>query len=129
MEQLRLFTAVHQPAVIIITESWCTPNTSDTHLNMDNYKLYRKDRMTSRGGGCLIYVKRIFHSTSITHEALSLITESVWAVLTLQHSKRLLIGCVYRPPGQSKENDDKLSEAFIRISQLPYKYKIIARRF
>ena len=85
--------------------------------------------MTSRGGGCLIYVKHIFHSTSITHEALSLITESVWAVLTIQHCKRLLIGCVYRPPGQSKKNDNKLSEAFIRISQRPYTYKIIAGDF
>ena len=78
--------------------------------------------MTSRGDGCSIYVKHTFHSTSITHEALSLINESVWVISTLQH-------CVYRPPGQSKENDDKVSEALIRISQLPYKYKTIVDDF
>ena len=45
--------------MIAITESWATPEISDTKLGLDGFVLFRKDRSAIRvgkGGGVLLYV-------------------------------------------------------------------------
>ena len=45
------------PAVVGITESWLTENNSNEEVEMEGYKLVRRDREGKRGGGVLVYIK------------------------------------------------------------------------
>ena len=55
--QMRVLVYKYNPDIVLITESWCTVNITDSSLYVTGYDLFRKDRYTSMGGGCLAYVK------------------------------------------------------------------------
>ena len=77
--------------------SWTVAN-SEIHL--DNYKLYRNDRKSGRGGGILLYI----HCSLTFMPCVALnefgIEDSMWGSIELTDEK-LLIGIVYRPPSSS----------------------------
>ena len=50
---------VHNPDVFFVTETKL--KTDDVLVHLDNYNIFRKDRMNSLGGGVLILTKKIFH--------------------------------------------------------------------
>ena len=83
--------------VLVITETHLNSNISDNELRIDGYSLKRKDRINREGGGCTIYYKEsldIEEMEKYNTEGL----EALWIEARLC-SQRLLIGCVYRPPG------------------------------
>ena len=44
--------------IVFVTESWTQAHVGDAEINVEGYDLFRKDRKTSRGGGCIIYAKK-----------------------------------------------------------------------
>lgn len=84
--------------IIIVTETWLTPDFIDSELGLYNFKIFRLDRNPfnsshSRGGGVLIY-----YSIYIIIVILNLSdVEQVFAILSL-NSTTFLIGSIYLPP-------------------------------
>ena len=56
MDYLLLYTQQYKPTFIAITKSWTHNNVLDYELQLNGYKLSRKDRQTKKGGGVLLYV-------------------------------------------------------------------------
>lgn len=86
--------------IIILTETWLSPDISDSELGLDYFTIYRLDRnfinsSHSRGGGVLIAVKSAITSSSITLNNSNV--EHVFVLLSIDHSS-LLIGSTYLPP-------------------------------
>ncbi|XP_022178703.1 uncharacterized protein LOC111039470 [Myzus persicae] len=86
--------------IIILTETWLTPDISDSELGFAGFQVIRLDRnhnnsTSIRGGGVLIAIKntRSFQPISLTVSNV----EQVFVLLSL-NSGHLLVGGVYLPP-------------------------------
>ena len=91
-----------------ITESWCSEAVNDAEVRINEFKMYRNDRKTGRGGGVLLYVHEKFNS-SLCNEMNSLkFPESIWCYILLDDGNKLLVGVVYRSPNCSDEGNNEL---------------------
>ncbi|CAH8626797.1 unnamed protein product [Schistosoma haematobium] len=126
---LALFVSIYQPSVIMISEAWTNSNISDRSISLDNYSLYRSDRLNGRGGGCLIYAHSSLNSLLCDMPELNTLKDSVWIVLKPSNSVTLLLGCVYRQPNASIDEIAVLSEVFTLASSLSFTGKLICGDF
>ena len=53
------------PHIIGITETWATTDISDAELGMTGYVMFRKDRIRTRGGGVILYIKESIQAYEI----------------------------------------------------------------
>ncbi|VDP72906.1 unnamed protein product, partial [Schistosoma curassoni] len=117
-----------KPSFILITETWCSQAVSDSELNIQNYLLYRCDREIKRGGGWIIYALDTLTTNKVEDSVLNSLPESVWiSVNTLNHS--LHLGCIYRAPDSSNNENDLIINAFIHASSLNFNAKVITGDF
>ncbi|VDP76749.1 unnamed protein product [Schistosoma curassoni] len=106
----------------------CSQAASNSELNIQNYRLYRCDRETKRGGGCIIYALDTQTTNKVEDSVLNGLPESVWlSVNTLNHS--LLLGCIYRAHDSSNNGNDLIINAFIHASSLNFNAKVITGDF
>ncbi|VDP61099.1 unnamed protein product, partial [Schistosoma mattheei] len=122
ISDLRTLAFLAKPSFILTTETWCSQAVCDSELNIQNYRLYRCDRETKRGGGCIIYVLGTLTTNKVEDSVLNSLPESVWiSVNTLNHS--LLPGCIYRAPDSFNNGNDLIINAFIHASALNFNAK------
>jgi exonuclease III len=88
-----------------ISETWWK---SSSIKVIEGYRLYFKDR-EGHGGGVCVYVKETIESHEVNDEQLSNSkkSEQVWCVIKIGIEK-ILVGCCYRPPGQSQVQESDL---------------------
>ena len=46
--------------IIGITESWANNDITYAELGLEGYVMFRKDRIGRRGGGVLLYIKKLY---------------------------------------------------------------------
>ena len=56
MEELREMVREIKPHIIGVTETWGKEEINDAYFKMDNYILYRNDRVGKKGGGTMLYI-------------------------------------------------------------------------
>ena len=81
---------------------------------MPGYTLFSCERKNRAGGGVLLYVRASLHPVVIEKEPINNIDAIFLKVKDT--SRNLILGLVYRPPGQSDDVDDKLYELISDIS-------------
>lgn len=98
--------------IVAISESWMNGANTDNHLiTIPGYLIFRADRnqraQAGRGGGVLLYVRDTLNATeiTITHDSDS---DTVWCSLTASNQVKYVIGCIYRPPNSSTQDDERL---------------------
>ena len=94
----------NNPAVVMITESWLSPNIPDSAMMIGNeYAIFRRDRPTP-GGGVLAYVHQSIPVSRLT-TAEEDDKEVLWLLLSPPRTPRplVIIVIVYYPPGQNAE--------------------------
>ena len=82
--------------ILTISETHLTQDIHDNEVNIDGYRILRRDRTHKVGGGVAIYSKislDCVHISKYDNEDI----EALWIEL-IAHSQRLLVGYVYRPP-------------------------------
>ena len=79
LKQCRLSNILEsvKPDILIGTETWLDPNIKDSEIFPSGYRLHRKDKVTSGGGGVLIAVKNEYNSEDVPE--LDANCEIVWA--------------------------------------------------
>ena len=84
-----------------ITETWLHHN-SPNLFNIDNYKLFRSDRKTGRGGGVAIYMLkqlRLKVRTDMHIEG----CEDLFVEIINERCKNKIVGVIYRPPNYAAD--------------------------
>jgi hypothetical protein len=82
--------------ILAISETHLYISFGDTSVEIQGYKIYRRDR-NAYGGGVAVYIQS--HIPVMLREALmSSVIEVLWLQVHLAHLKSLLLGCCYRPP-------------------------------
>ena len=112
-----------------MAETWFTPESAP---GLVGYDLHRWDRPT-RGGGVAIYVRGDLVSVEVSNEELKGgLVEQVWCGVTVG-SDRILVGCVYRPPGSDIGVDEgiirAIKEAKVLIRSGKFDMMLIAGDF
>ena len=115
--------------ILSISESWLHNDIEEKLTTIPNYNIIRHDRRTKRanghtktGGGLCIYHRDSLQVdySKMSHLNISNgILELQWVIITRPHTKRILMGNVYRPPdGNLKEAFEQLGDALDRIEEL-----------
>jgi len=89
--------------IIILTETWLTPDIVNAEIGFVGFHIFRFDRnsnssSSTRGGGVLIAVKSNLNASLILKNCIHV--EQVFIALTFLKTK-FLIGAVYLPPNSS----------------------------
>ena len=101
------------PDIIAVTETWFNPTCP---VKLDGYEHYLLNRVETRGGGVIIYIKDCHKSYEVKlTEVVDL--EHVWCALQLE-SYRLLVGCIYRPPWSDRKINMSINEAISAAAKL-----------
>ena len=87
--------------VICITESWLHDAISDGEIKMEEYTVFRRDRVGDSHGGVCVYVKNNLHVRRRNDIEIQNL-ECVWIEITT-HNKKVLIGTFYRPPNSPND--------------------------
>jgi len=108
------------PAIICLTETHLNESYADSAVQLQNYCVYRCDRIGQKGGGVAVYIKSDISSYSVQ---LSSQLEHVCAVVKL-NGEDLAILCVYKPPESDKDRSLKLeTDLFQVIEKCHSKFK------
>jgi len=68
IDELRLLIDIESPSFIFCTETWLVASISDSLINIHNYSVIRKDRLSKKGGGVIVY-----HKNNINVKLLTLV--------------------------------------------------------
>ena len=88
------------PDIVFGTESWLTPDISNSEIFPENYTVYRKDRPDGHGG---VFI--MIENKYISSEPFDLKTEGelLWVQLNITGNKQLYLCCMYRPEHTKSE--------------------------
>ena len=81
----------------------------------------------TQGRGCIIYVKSAIPASCVNIGVIFL--ESVWCWIDLAGSDKLLLGCVYRRPNSTIDNNQKLLNLFARVNEINLSHSLIMGDF
>jgi hypothetical protein len=54
--EFEILVDMYKPDIIAISETWTNDEIVDAELRLDGYYLLRRDRISKRGGGVLLYI-------------------------------------------------------------------------
>jgi len=94
MDYLTANIKVFNPDIIGVTESWTDDKISDAEIQIDGFVLFRQDRVVSKGGGVLLYIRDslVASATKLEND----FPEQVWCNLRYNGHRELLLGVCYR---------------------------------
>ncbi|GFT65822.1 probable RNA-directed DNA polymerase from transposon X-element [Trichonephila clavipes] len=98
MDELTTYIADEDPDVVALQETFLRPSDD---LNLANYSTHRCDRLTHRGGGTAVLVKK-----SIPHHSIKINTSTVESTTIVIESQpnNITICSLYKPPRTSVGN-------------------------
>lgn len=104
LNELRLLLATCTYNIVMLTETNLTPDFHDGELGFVNYNLFRCDRSPessdkSSGGGVLVAVDKDLSSRQIITPVYDTF-ETLFLSVMLNGNMKLLLNCVYIPPGK-----------------------------
>ncbi len=95
---------IHQPDVVLGTESWLDDSIPNSLVFPSGYEIYRRDR-SLHGGGIFICVKSTL--TSVFDSSCSN-SELLWCYVSLSNGRKLRFAVAYRPPDRSTQIFDDI---------------------
>lgn len=117
-EELELSVEQNSYDIIGFTETWLNEYINDAEIELQGYKIFRKDRKSdikTRGGGVMLYIKDNINVVLREDICDDRFPEALFCSIESSGEKTLL-GICYRPPDSSIENDSGLYNLINRIS-------------
>ena len=81
---------------LALTETWLSSPTPTTMIDVPGYTCFRKDRLSGKGGGVLIYMKDIFKCTLVNLDTNGLECLILNVVLSPKMNFNIIV--LYNPP-------------------------------
>ena len=126
VDELKAYVYENNPDLIFVDESWATDDIGDAEIQLEGYKIFRKDREQGRGGGCLIYAKGNIKLTK-EEELNNSNAEALWCLLQTKNGQ-MLLNISYNSPSNRKE-DERILEETIKKACNKYKNVLITGDF
>ena len=102
--------------IIGVTESWLDTSNVDfiAEFKLPGYTTFSCERKNRIGGGVILYIRSTLHPVSVKTETITNV-DTVFIKIK-NKSTKVIIGLIYRPPGQPLEIDHALSESIFETS-------------
>ena len=126
IDELQAIVDTYHPNIISITET--LPKTRNPNLtppihHIPGYNGFHR----STGRGISVYIDQDLKSEEVRLP--SDFSEAICVNVLLQNSKTLTLGCIYRSPNSSSENNDKLLDLLYQATLQAKDYLIIVGDF
>ena len=115
---MQTLAIANNTGIIGITETWLHEGINDGEIALPGMYSYRKDRISSRGGGVILYVAQHLHPEQVTDPHLNSCPESVWISIKPKRGISILVGVIYRPPNSTDPEDACILLAIGRATEL-----------
>ena len=114
-EDLETLAAMDLYHVIGITESWLDTSNRDfiAEFSLPGYSIFSCERENRMGGGVILYVHNSLQPSLVKTEAVTNADTLFVEIRNKCGKSKVMIGLVYRPPGQPQENDHKLYDLML----------------
>ena len=114
------FVHYYRPAVVAVTETWLRSDIPGIFVN--GYTCFRNDRQNGMGGGTLLLVLNSLSPVLLSPKLSNNenFCDSTWCTLRHSNGVSLLVGCVYRSPSSTVENNQRLISVFEHMCNLPH---------
>ena len=112
-------------SIIGLTETWLLDNCDDTY-NIPTHSLVTKSRKNKAGGGVGIFIAN--NINFVKREELSTFKEGIFESICIEIqlcNKRILIGVVYRPPGNKIKEFEETFEHFFYWESIEKRSNVI----
>lgn len=110
------YVVTEQLDIVGLSETWLNKGISTSALEIEGYKLIRKDR-NQRGGGVGFYINNAYKFRVLDVSSFGDNIEQIWVSVKLG-GKNVCVGSIYRPPNENIINCLGVLENTI-ISMLP----------
>lgn len=107
--------------IITLSETWLNNSIDDRIISLKGYTLFRRDRISGRGGGLAAFIKNKFRVVTINNLPQTQ-SEQLWLSVSM-NNKKVALGLLYRPPNFSV--DSFLSEVDNNLSILTLEYNSV----
>ena len=101
LDEVKVLMQVCRFDILAITETHLNQKISNKQLEIDNYKIVRRDRNSGAAGeGCLVYINN--HICSSRLKSLEVLEiEGIWLKISI-NSTVFIVGTIYRPPDDNE---------------------------
>ncbi len=117
LNEINFFLVKHDfPEILFFTETWFR---DDSPAQLENYYLFHNSRYKGHGGGVAIYVRNDVKAYEFISDPLLSDTglEQTWITIEVS-SKRILVGCLYRPPSSKTATNHAINLVLARSAKL-----------
>ena len=96
-------------------------------LALENYDLFQINVTEATGRGVILYIHKSLKAISITTN--TQFQESVWAEIPLNSDDTMLVGVIYKSPGSSEANNEKLNQTVTEAVGLNHSHFLLMGDF
>ena len=100
LTEVKELANLHKIDIFTISETWLNSTVTNSEIAIEDYKIYRLDRLHKRGGGVCAYIKKNLKASVL--KELSQISESsfhqLWINIQSKKNRSIIICVTYRPP-------------------------------
>ncbi len=96
----------------------CRFKVGHADLHILDYEMFSTNFDCESGRGIAIYVHKSLQASQLDTDQPG--EESLWLEVKLEHTDRLLVGCCYRSPNSTDENDTDLNSLLETMSSRSY---------
>ncbi len=123
LDELRQQVDISKPHIICVTE--VNPKNARYKLTEPELSLEGYDSwcVLETGRGVIIYTKKVLNAELVSLN--SIIKDAVFISVKLKDSDKLLIGCIYRSPSSSADENKQLNEMLTEACSLNYSHLLI----
>ena len=118
MDLLRKRVNDYEPQILSVTESFGEEDLGDSAYMLDNYTMYRSDRVGRKGGGTILYVKSKIEQRVCRALDNREFESSAWCWVVEKGGKKILVGSIYRSTSSTRENDEMLLKQMVRANEI-----------
>lgn len=105
--------------IIGCSETWLNDKSYIDALNLEDYKLYHKDRFGRSGGGVCLYVRSNMHADVCDLAVNDNHIDSLFIEIKNDKGKSIIVGVIYRSPDSDLNIfNNKLEEMLLHINKL-----------
>ena len=97
----------------------------ETNYSLDGFDIFTSDLTSERG--CALFVKQDLAATKITFT--SNFSESVWCQINLKNNDKMIVGCIYRSPNSTIENNKELFHLLNSVNNKHFSHILIVGDF
>lgn len=105
LQLLSLDVKQYYSHVVIVTETWFTSKHEDSCVAIDNYNLYRRDRVKRKGGGVCAYIRSDIKCEFMNNNNNNSHNDNIEVMWLKCHFKSNVycVACCYHPPNPRYE--------------------------